>query len=366
MRTLSTGLTVLLVLAACGLFGNRFSAVNAHGSPSDEASRTGAISAGQPDDGDAAPSPAGTSVVFTINTVEPSPSGSGDVYSISTAEPVASTAPAPSSQPTADSTASGVLAYGARVDGQWDIYTTDVETTESVQLTSEPGDEWAPAWSPDGSRIAYLSGQSGSSQVWVMNRDGSDQHQVSRWSGPGEVYYAAWLPDDSRLIVTVADNAAGVARLISQPLDGSAPSDYTEPWSGVASFSDTGEMAYTVRSNGQTDIVLDDGSAQYITASGINEDIPSISHDATKIVYQVGDPGSRSVEIYHLTTATAEQLPRIGDDSNPVWSPGDDRIAFVSEDGARAEIYLAREDGSGVTMLPIVAHDTVWYLSWSA
>lgn len=372
MRWVPVALTVLLVLAALAVRGVGPQFATAQPASAGAAPVLGVSQGANPSDGAAAPSPRGTTVVFTITTVEPSPSGEGDVFRLETAEPAASVDPSESAEPaepaapTAVPPSGGVIAYGARVGGQWDIYTTVVDTAEKVRLTSTPGDDWAPAWSPDGSRIAYLSGQTGTSQVWVMNRDGSDQQQATQWAGPGEVFYAAWLPDSSQLIVTVADNAAGVAWLISQPLDGGPASDYTEPWSGVASFSGSGDMAYTVRSNGQTDIVLDAGSTRSITTTGLNEDIPSIRRDGTGIVYQVGDPGGRYIEIYDLTTDTARQLPQIGDDSNPVWSPGGDRIAFVSENGAQAEIYLVRADGNGVELLPTVEHETVWYLSWSA
>jgi Tol biopolymer transport system component len=370
MHSMSIGATILLIIAASSCLQDGLQSTSAQTAHTGAGPVFAGPRGGDPNDAQAVPSPSGTRVVFTITTVEPSPastttaaepspSGSRDENTLPTV------APSASNEPTAVPTSSGVIAYGAQVGGQWDVYTTDVDTTESRQLTSEPGDEWAPAWSPDGARLAYISNQSGSSQVWVMNRDGGDQRQVSQWSGPGEVYYVTWLPGSDQMIVTVADNAAGVAWLISQPLDGSPPSDYTEPWSGVASFSDAGDMAYTVRSDGQTDIYLDDGSPRALTDTTGSEDIPSINRDGTGIVYQVGEPGGRSIEIYDLTTDTARRLPPIGDDSNPVWSPDGNRIAFVSEDGSGAEIRLVGADGGDATVLPTVAHETVWYLSWS-
>lgn len=373
MRRVPIGLSVLLVVfvsVALAVRGVSPRPVTAH------PSLVGVARGGEVPRGEPAPSPRGTSVVFRLATVAASPSDDGDVYSIETVDPAltpsaGATEPVvptqvPSTAPTEIPSSSGVLAYAAMVGGQWDIYTTDIETGESVQLTTTPSDDVAPAWSPDGSRIAYVSGQSGSSQVWVMDRDGGNQRQVMLWTGPGTVYYVAWLPDSSQLIVTVADNAAGVARLVSQPLDGSAPFEYVEPWSGLASFSEGGDMAYTVRSDGQTDIVLDDGARRPITATDVSEDIPSINRDGTAIVYQVGSPGGRYLEIHDVTTDSTRQLVPIGDDSDPVWSPNGDRIAFVTEDGASAEIWLVGADGSGAVLVPTIEHETLWYLSWSA
>jgi Tol biopolymer transport system component len=319
----------------------------------------------------AEPTPTPRSVVFTVATVEPTateePEGDGntDTFTLPTAEPTV--AAEESDQPASDDGLGGTLAYAARVGGQWDIYSLDIDTGESTQLTSSPSDEIAPAWSPDGTQLVFMSGQSGSQQVWVMNRDGSDQRQVTQWTGSGQLFYTTWLPDGNDLIVTVADNAAGVAWLIRQPVDGGAATGYTEPWSGVASVAaDSGAMAYTVRTSGQTDIVLDDGSPRPITATGVSEDIPSITRDGTSIVYQVGDPGGRYVEIHDVDTGTTTRLPQIGDDSNPVWSPDGERIAFVSEDGVWARIFVTDADGSNTTELPTVEYETAWYLSWAA
>jgi TolB protein len=317
------------------------------------------------------PTPTPRTAVFTIASPKPSPSGNGDTFTLATVPPTATAEATDEAAPTTDTDteadSGGVLAYAARIGGQWDIYSLDIDTSVSTQLTSSSADEIAPAWSPDGSQLAYMSGQSGTMQVWVMNRDGSGQRQVSQWSGPGQMFYVAWLPNATDLVVTVADNAAGVAWLVRQPVDGGAPTDYTEPWSGVASVAtDTGALAYTVRSDGQTDIVLDDGSARQLTQTGVNEDIPSISRDGTRIVYQVGEPGSRYLEVYDLATGTTSKLRQVGDDSNPVWSPDGQRIAFVSEGGGQAQVYVSGADGSDPTLLPTVEHETLWYLSWTS
>ena len=62
-------------------------------------------------------------------------------------------------------------------------------------LTAWPSDEWGPAWSPDGSRIAFSSGRDGIMAVWVMNADGSGAKRLSDVEGE----YPTWSPDGSRI-----------------------------------------------------------------------------------------------------------------------------------------------------------------------
>ena len=56
-----------------------------------------------------------------------------------------------------------------------------VLTKSPLWLAAEGKQPWnnvAPAWSPDGSRIAFLTDRSGRWEIWVMGADGSDPHPM--------------------------------------------------------------------------------------------------------------------------------------------------------------------------------------------
>jgi len=83
---------------------------------------------------------------------------------------------------------------GVNVDDE--IYVVRSNGKGILNLTESPdSNEWGPAWSPDGSRIAFNSDREGMPQVYVMNADGSGLRRLSdSW---GE--YPAWSPDGSRI-----------------------------------------------------------------------------------------------------------------------------------------------------------------------
>jgi dipeptidyl aminopeptidase/acylaminoacyl peptidase len=85
------------------------------------------------------------------------------------------------------------------------------------QLTSE-GDNDSPRWSPDSRRIAFVSTRGGSSQIWMMDADGSAQRQVTRLAS--EASGAVWSPDGKFLLFTSqvypecnADDACNARRI---------------------------------------------------------------------------------------------------------------------------------------------------------
>jgi hypothetical protein len=74
----------------------------------------------------------------------------------------------------------------------------DESVSQLVKLSSGGGDVvrlgvgFAPAWSPDGKRLAFISRRSGSLRVWVSDVDG---HQASEIENSTPAYQVAWLPD---------------------------------------------------------------------------------------------------------------------------------------------------------------------------
>lgn len=58
----------------------------------------------------------------------------------------------------------------------------NADGSDQVQLTTDPADDFGPAWSPAGTRIAFVSTRTGVANVYVMNADGT--HQTALLPGP--------------------------------------------------------------------------------------------------------------------------------------------------------------------------------------
>ena len=80
-----------------------------------------------------------------------------------------------------------------------DIYSVPIDGGEATTLTH--GIEWnyQPRFSPDGSRIAFVSDRAGGDNLWIMNADGSDPHAVTD-EAEHLVHNPAWSPDGNYLV----------------------------------------------------------------------------------------------------------------------------------------------------------------------
>jgi len=76
----------------------------------------------------------------------------------------------------------------------YNIYVIDADGSNNTPLTSTRAD-FFPDWSPDGSQIVFSSRRDGNSEIYVMNADGSDQIRLTNANGPASNVLPAWSPN---------------------------------------------------------------------------------------------------------------------------------------------------------------------------
>ena len=86
-----------------------------------------------------------------------------------------------------------------------DIWILDRATGAATPFTSEPGAEFEPAWSPDGSRIAYASNRRGTLDLYQKNADGTGAEELLLTS-PETKHVETWSPDGRFLVYSTVDS----------------------------------------------------------------------------------------------------------------------------------------------------------------
>jgi Tol biopolymer transport system component len=84
------------------------------------------------------------------------------------------------------------IAFHTNRDGNFDIYVMNADGSNPVNLTKHAAQDFNPAWSPDGSKIAFETDRDGNFEIYVMTADGTYLVRVTNY--PATDAFPAWRP----------------------------------------------------------------------------------------------------------------------------------------------------------------------------
>ncbi len=175
------------------------------------------------------------------------------------------------------------LAFYHWTDG---LYVWDLNKETSLHIVFD-GNSAFPTWSPNGQRLAYFV-QAGQRTIYIVNVDGSDNHQLTPGLRPSWSLQGGFIAYD-----TCENNQCGIFRI--NP-DGGGKRQLTNDVGGGPAVSPDGKrIAYWSRADGDFEVYLinADGSGQrQLTKNSGNDALPSWSPDG-KYIYYLSDQNGK-------------------------------------------------------------------------
>lgn len=199
-----------------------------------------------------------------------------------------------------------------------EIWIADRVTGERRNVSQrEDAMDLHPEWSPDGTRLAFVSYRTGGSDIYVVNADGSGLRNLSPNDFPAVTFEFSptWSPDGGR----------------------------------IAFSSDRGgfRTIWSMRSDG-SDLV------RLTSDLDARDSEPSWSPDGQRIAFRrrssQGGVATSDVALMNADGSNVVRLAQAGDDLSPSWSPDGTRIAFISDRvGNEYRLFTMRPSGGEVT-----------------
>jgi dipeptidyl aminopeptidase/acylaminoacyl peptidase len=240
------------------------------------------------------------------------------------------------------------------------IRVMDLGTGEGRELTPGPGSHSAPAWSPDGDRMAFVSdrGEDGS-QVWVMPMDGGEAKQVT--SGKGGAGSPVWAPDGKRIAfsrsVAVSPHLKGAKSDASHQEVYGLPNEHSKArvetgllfrhWDHWRDMMRSHVFIVDLPSGGMEDVTPGDADVPPISLGGAQDFVFSPRGDEIAYVKNpdkvVARSTNNSVFVQKLAGIKRKGRPvKVSDtracDSDPVYSPDGRYLAYL---GCAKPLYEA-------------------------
>lgn len=183
------------------------------------------------------------------------------------------------------------------------VYVQDLVTRKRTVVANFKGSNSAPSWSSDGSRLAVALSRDGLTQVYVVNADGSN---LRRLSNSGGIDTEPQFSADGQSIYFTSDRSGG-------------------------------PQIYKMGVNG--------GEAKRVTFSGTYNISPRISSDGKYLAYISRRDGKFQLYLLDLTNGQEQRLSDTVKDESPSFSPNGKYLMYATESGRRGTLAVVSVDG---------------------
>lgn len=194
------------------------------------------------------------------------------------------------------------------------VYVQNLVTRQRTVIANEKGNNSAPAWSPDGSKIAVALSKTGNTQIFIANSDGSGLRRLTTGS---TIDTEPQFSHDGQFVYFTSDRSGG-------------------------------PQIYRMSVNG--------GEAQRVTFGSSYNISPRISSDGKTLAYiSRRDGGAFQLFVLDLESRQEQRLSDTTSDDSPSFAPNGKYILYATQNGGRRSLAIASTDGRVKQRLSIQA-----------
>ena len=239
------------------------------------------------------------------------------------------------------------IAYVTKAGTRFTLWVADADGENAQSALASPEPIISPAWSPNGSQLAYVSFESRKPVIYAHDVSTGKRRLLANFRGSNSA--PAWAPDGRQIVATLS--RAGGSQLYALDANGGEPRRLTQSSSidTEPAFSPDGKFIYFVSDRGGAPqiyrMTASGGNPERVTFTGSYNISPAISPDGRWLAYISRVGGAFKLHVMELAGGTATQITDTSADESPSFAPNSRLIVYATQQQGREALMTTTLDG---------------------
>lgn len=239
------------------------------------------------------------------------------------------------------------IAYINKTSGRYALQVADADGVNPQTIVSSSEPIISPAWSPDGSSIAYVSFEKKKPIIFIQSLTTGQRITLANFKGNNSA--PAWSPDGRRLAIVLSHSANSQVYTINADGTGLKQLTKSNAIDTEPAWSPDGKWIYFTSDRGGNPQIYKvsalGGEAQRVTFQGEHNLSPHFSPDGKYLAVVRKEGGRYSIASQDLINGQVQILSEGGQDESPSYAPNGRVILYATRAGGRGALAAVSSDG---------------------